>query len=91
VGGIDFKGLQIILKEGVGEAPPVALRYGVFFQTVLDFTIQAFAIFMFIKLLNAMRRKDDATHEAPKLTLQETLLTEIRDLLKGAGTRPGSH
>ncbi len=80
LGGVDFSKLAITLKAAVGDAPAVVLGYGKFVQSVVDFTIVAFAIFMVIKAMNSMKKKEEeAPAEPPK---QELLLTEIRDLLK---------
>ncbi len=80
LGGMDFSSLAIVLKEAVGEAPAVTLNYGKFIQTIVDFIIIAFAIFILIKGMNTLKRKEEeAPAEPPK---QEVLLTEIRDLLK---------
>ncbi|MGC7590902.1 large-conductance mechanosensitive channel protein MscL [Bisgaard Taxon 46] len=83
-GGVDFKDLSIVLKEAAGEVPAVTLNYGAFIQTVFDFTIIAFAIFLMIKGLNKLKREEPKPKEpeAPKLSNEEVLLTEIRDLLK---------
>ncbi|PKM12813.1 MAG: large conductance mechanosensitive channel protein MscL [Gammaproteobacteria bacterium HGW-Gammaproteobacteria-10] len=54
VGGVDFTKLGVTLKEAVGDVPAVTLNYGNFIQTVVDFTIIAFAIFMVIKLINKL-------------------------------------
>ena len=83
VGGVKFTGLQVTLKEAMGEAAAVTLNYGNFLQTVFDFTIVAFAIFMMIKALNRMKKAEEAAPAAPaKPTNEEVLLGEIRDLLK---------
>jgi len=83
IGGVDFKDLAIVLKPAEGEAAAVMLRYGKFVQNTFDFVIVAFAIFMMIQLMNRLRKKEpEATPEAPGLTADQTLLTEIRDLLK---------
>lgn len=83
IGGVDFSDLGIVLQDAVGDAPAVTLSYGLFIQTVLDFTIVAFAIFMVIKALNKLKRKEEAAPAAPPAPSQEELLlTEIRDLLK---------
>jgi large conductance mechanosensitive channel len=83
IGGVDFSDLAITLKEAVGDAPAVILRYGKFIQTVVDFLIIAFAIFMVIKAINSFKRKQEEAPEAPpEPTKEEVLLTEIRDLLK---------
>jgi large conductance mechanosensitive channel len=83
VGGVDFTDLAIILKKAVGETPAVTINYGMFIQVIIDFLIVAFAIFMVIKAMNAMKKKEEASPAAPPVpTKEEILLTEIRDLLK---------
>jgi large conductance mechanosensitive channel len=83
VGGVDFTNLAVVLKEATASAPAVVLSYGKFVQTVIDFTIIAFAIFIAIKAINTLKRKEEETPEAPpEPTKEEMLLTEIRDLLK---------
>ncbi len=83
VGGIDFSNLAFTIKEAVGDKPAVVIGYGKFIQTVVDFTIIAFAIFIAIKGINTLKRKEEAAPAAPPETpAQEVLLTEIRDLLK---------
>jgi len=80
LGGVDFSDLSIVLKEAVGKAPAVTLNYGKFIQTTINFIIIAFSIFVLIKGLNTLKRKQEETPaEPPK---QEALLAEIRDLLK---------
>jgi len=80
LGGVDFTNLAITLKAAAGDAPAVVLGYGKFIQSVVDFTIVAFAIFLVVKAMNSMKKKEEeAPAEPPK---QEILLTEIRDLLK---------
>ena len=63
MGGLDFSNLVITLKEAVGTAPAVVVRYGVFVNTVIDFIIVAFCIFMMIRMMNKMRRKEAAPAE----------------------------
>jgi len=83
VGGIDFSNLAFTIKEAVGDNPAVVISYGKFIQTVVDFTIVAFAIFIAIKGINTLKRKEEAAPAAPpEPPAQEVLLTEIRDLLK---------
>jgi len=79
IGGVDFSDLAITLKEAIGDAPAVVLAYGKFIQTVVDFVIIAFAIFMGVKVINRLRHAEKV--EAPP-TKEETLLAEIRDILK---------
>ena len=83
IGGVDFSDLAITLKEAAGEAEAVTLNYGAFIQTVLDFVIIAFAIFMVVKAMNNLKKKEEAAPPPPpEPSAEETLLTEIRDLLK---------
>ena len=83
IGGVDFSDLALTLKEAAGEAEAVTLNYGAFIQTVLDFVIIAFAIFMVVKAMNNLKKKEEAAPPPPpKPSAEETLLTEIRDLLK---------
>tara|TARA_R110000787_G_scaffold47118_2_gene114226 strand:+ start:4026 stop:4421 length:396 start_codon:yes stop_codon:yes gene_type:complete len=83
LGGVDFKDLAIVLKEAVGETPAVVIAYGQFIQTIVDFVIIAFVIFLVIKAMNSLKAKEEAAPEAPPApTKEEILLTEIRDLLK---------
>lgn len=83
MGGVDFSELAVVLKEASGEASAVTLNYGIFIQTVLDFLIVAFAIFMVIKAMNNMKKKEEeAPAEPPKPSAEVELLTEIRDSLK---------
>jgi large conductance mechanosensitive channel len=89
VGGVDFSHLAVTLKDAHGDAPAVVLKYGHFLQTVFDFIIVAWAIFLLVKLINRMRKPEKAP-EAPPPTLDQTLLTEIRDLLKGREGAPAS-
>ena len=83
LGGVDFTDLMITLKNAVGDTPAVVVKYGVFINTVIDFVIVAFAIFMVIKGMNSMKKKDEEAPPAPpKPSNEEQLLTEIRDVLK---------
>ena len=79
IGGVDFSDLVITLKAAEGTAPAVVISIGKFLQTVIDFTIIAFAIFMLVKVITKVKAKDVPV-AAP--TAQEVLLTEIRDLLR---------
>ncbi|MEN6454056.1 MAG: large-conductance mechanosensitive channel protein MscL [Prolixibacteraceae bacterium] len=87
IGGVDFTELSIILKQAAGETPAVSINYGVFIQMVIDFVIVAFAIFMAVKAMNSMKKKQEAAPAAPPVpSKEELLLTEIRDLLKNRNT-----
>lgn len=83
IGGVDFSNLVITLKAAEEGAEAVALRYGAFIQAVFDFVIVAFAVFVAVRALNSMRKKEAETPAAPPApSAQEQLLMEIRDLLK---------
>jgi len=83
LGGVDFSDLAITLKEAQGEAAAVTMGYGVFIQTVIDFLIIAFAIFLVVKAMNAVKKKEEEAPAAPpKPSKEEELLTEIRDALR---------
>ncbi|MBC2735437.1 MAG: large-conductance mechanosensitive channel protein MscL [Desulfobacteraceae bacterium] len=83
IGGINFSNLAFTIKEAAGDVPAVVLGYGKFIQTAVDFTIIAFAIFMVIKAINSLKRKEEEAPAAPpEPSKEEVLLTEIRDLLK---------
>ena len=83
MGGVDFSDLAIVLKAATGEAAAVTVNYGAFIQTVLDFAIIAFAIFMVVKAMNSMKKKEEAAPATPpKPSAEVELLTEIRDSLK---------
>ncbi|MFP7495148.1 large-conductance mechanosensitive channel protein MscL [Terribacillus saccharophilus] len=75
-GGHDFSGLQFTVGSAV-------VRYGAFIQTVINFFLIAAALFMVVKVMNGLKRKQPQTKEVvQKLTVEQELLTEIRDLLK---------
>lgn len=92
LGGVKFTDLKIVLKDAVLDptgavaTQAVSINYGNFLQTTVDFLIIAFAIFMMIKAMNSLKKKEDAAPvEAPAPpppTKEEVLLTEIRDILK---------
>jgi large conductance mechanosensitive channel len=86
LGGVDFTDLVVTLKDASGDVAAVTWNYGAFIQTVVDFAIVAFAIFMMVKAMNALKKKEEEKPAAPpKRSAEETLLTEIRDLLKNRG------
>lgn len=86
MGGLNFNDMGITLKEKVGETPAVVLKYGAFIQNVVDFLILAFCIFIMVKAINSMKRKQEEAPApaAPEPSNEEKLLGEIRDLLKKA-------
>lgn len=86
VGGVDFSKAAIMLKAGdpaaVPPIPDLVLAYGAFVQTIFDFVIVALAIFVAIKAMNKLKRKEEAAPAPAAPSNQEVLLGEIRDLLK---------
>ncbi|MCR8667313.1 large-conductance mechanosensitive channel protein MscL [Aestuariibaculum sp. M13] len=83
----DFKDLKWIITEGVANAEgvvegEVSVLWGAFLTNVIDFIIVAFVMFMLVKGVNKMKKKEEPAPEAPKGPSQEDLLAEIRDLLK---------
>ncbi len=95
IGGVDFSKLAIQLKPAIDAAPATAdkpaiaakaavtLNYGNFIQTLIDFTIIAFAIFLLVKGINALKKKEAEKPAAPPAPSPEVvLLTDIRDILK---------
>jgi large conductance mechanosensitive channel len=83
LGGVDFSDLVITLKSATDGAEAVTLRYGTFIQTVVDFLIIAFAIFLVVKAMNTViKKKDEAPPPPPAPSKEEQLLTEIRDALR---------
>lgn len=82
IGGVDFTDLKYVLKPAEGDVAEVAIQYGMFVQTVFDFVIVAFAIFMAIKAMNSLKKKaEENPTEAPKPAEDIILLREIRDAL----------
>jgi len=92
LGGVKFTDLKIILKDpimdaaGVVTTQAVSINYGNFIQVTVDFVIVAFAIFMMIKAMNSLKKKEEVapveSPAPPPPTKEETLLAEIRDILK---------
>ena len=83
VGGVDFSNLSLVIKEATETTAAIAINYGVFINAVIDFIIIAFAIFMVIKGMNSMKKKEEEKPASPqKPSIEVQLLTEIRDALK---------
>ncbi|PQA50142.1 large-conductance mechanosensitive channel protein MscL [Amnimonas aquatica] len=84
VGGVNFSDLAVTLKAAEGDAPAVLLAYGKFIQSIFDFVIIAFAVMMGVKAVNSLKRapEPEAPAAPPAPSAEETLLAEIRDLLK---------
>ncbi|WP_150303177.1 large-conductance mechanosensitive channel protein MscL [Pseudomonas saliphila] len=89
IGGVDFSDLAIVLREARGELEAVTIGYGAFVQSVVDFLIIAAAIFVAIRVMNSLKRKEE---EAPPASIvpskEEALLTDIRDLLQQQANKP---
>ena len=91
MGGVDFSQLEMVLqpelKDAAGEVTQekVAIRYGNFIQTIIDFLIIAFVIFMIVKTYNNLQKKEEEAPAPPPGPTAEELLTEIRDLLAKQG------
>jgi large conductance mechanosensitive channel len=83
LGGVDFTEILVTLKQAVGDTPAVTMNIGVFINTVIEFIIVAFAIFMVVKGMNALKKKEEEKPaEPPKPSEEVVLLTEIRNSLK---------
>jgi large conductance mechanosensitive channel len=83
IGGVDFTKLAIVLPSLQEGKEAVTVRYGAFLQTIFDFVIVAFAIFMAVKAINRLKRREEVAPSVPAPpSRQEVLLEEIRDLLK---------
>ncbi len=97
IGGVDFKDLKVVLKDAVPEqldeagnvvqkaVAEVTLNYGAFIQNVIDFIIIAFCVFMLVKFITNLNKKQEepaAPPAPPAPSAEEKLLAEIRDLLK---------
>ena len=81
-GGINFKNLKFIITPKHGDVAENAIAYGSFIQNVVNFLIIAFCIFLFVKLIEKFKKKEEVKIEAPKKADDIVLLEEIRDLLK---------
>lgn len=86
LGQVDFSDLKLVLKpaDAVAKTDEVAILYGAFVNTIIQFLIVAAAVFLMVKLVNSLRREEAAAPEAEAAapTQTELLLTEIRDSLK---------
>lgn len=85
MGGVDFSDKKLILVDAdtVNKVEEVAIRYGSFINSVIQFLIVSLCIFSVIKMMNTLKRKEEAAPAAPAAPgAEEVLLTEIRDLLK---------
>ncbi|MEW4922171.1 large conductance mechanosensitive channel protein MscL [Algibacter sp. 2305UL17-15] len=83
----DFKNMKYVIKEGIANAEGVvegdiSILWGAFLTNVIDFIIVAFVMFLVVKAVNNMKKKEEPAPEAPAGPTQEELLADIRDLLK---------
>jgi large conductance mechanosensitive channel len=88
LGKVDFSELKIVLQaaDPVKKTAEVAIQYGAFINTIIQFLIVAVVVFLMVKVLNAVRRREaEAPAAPPAPTPTEALLSEIRDLLKSRG------
>jgi len=83
IGGVNFADLAITLREAIADKPAVVLAYGKFLQACFDFAIVAFAVFLLVKGINHLKRKEAEKPSLPPApSKEEQLLAEIRDLLR---------
>ncbi|MDA3840592.1 MAG: large-conductance mechanosensitive channel protein MscL [Patescibacteria group bacterium] len=82
LGGVDFSNLAITLKKAAGDAEAVTLNYGMFINSVIDFVIIAFAIFIAVKQINKFKKKEEEKEKVVPTPEDIVLLREIRDSLK---------
>ena len=89
IGGVDFKDLKVVLsipeklQVGTLSSEPATINYGMFIQNVLDFFIVALCIFLFVRLIQSMKKKEEEKPAAPAPKPDDVvLLEEIRDLLR---------
>lgn len=85
LGGVNFTDLKYVITPASGDIPEAAIMYGAFIQSIVDFLIVAFSIFLFVKLINSMKKKEvveETTEEEVVAPTEVELLEEIRDLLK---------
>ncbi len=83
--GVDFKDLKLVIAQAdeVAKTPEVAISYGSFITVCIDFFLVALSVFMIVKFMSKLRKKEEAAPAAPPApTKDQELLTEIRDLLK---------
>lgn len=82
LGGVNFADLKYVITPATEDVAEAAFRYGAFIQSIVDFLLVAFSIFMFVKLIISMKKKELEAPSAPPAPAKEVvLLEEIRDLL----------
>ncbi|MBU3091790.1 large-conductance mechanosensitive channel protein MscL [Clostridium sp. CM028] len=82
MGGINFSSLQYDIPSSIAGGVALSIKYGLFIQSIIDFLIIAFSLFIFIKAIQSVKKKEIEKIIAPKISNEEVLLSEIRDLLQ---------
>lgn len=83
IGGVNFTNLKVIIRPTQGDIAELSIKYGQFIQSIIDFVIISFSIFIFIKILSSFQKKEEVVAEKQaEPSKEELLLTEIRDILK---------
>ncbi len=82
LGKINLTDFKLVIKQATETVPEVAIRYGVFLQSVLDFLIISLSVFLFVKLLSKAKKKEEEKPKVKEVAPDIVLLQEIRDLLK---------
>jgi len=85
IGGLDFSNLGVTLKQAEGASPAVMLSYGKFINTVIDFVIVAFCIFMLIRVMNRLQHKEETKPADPTTKSCPECLMEIPIKAKRCG------
>jgi len=84
LGGVNFSNIEHKIASRIPGGDPVLIKYGLFIQAIIDFLIIAFSLFMFIKIITSMKKKEskEVIVIVPVPSNEEVLLSEIRDLLR---------
>ncbi|GIM27671.1 large-conductance mechanosensitive channel [Clostridium polyendosporum] len=82
IGGLNFTELKVVIREGSNKIPELSIKYGQFLQSVIDFLIISFSIFIFIKFINRFKKKQKEKEKVITPSKETLLLTDIRELLK---------
>ncbi|NLJ89093.1 MAG: large-conductance mechanosensitive channel protein MscL [Epulopiscium sp.] len=82
LGQIDLSSLKIVIKAAEGDLGELSIKYGSFVQSIIDFLIIGISLFFITRIFLKLRKKEEDKAKEPKLSKEEELLTEIRDILK---------
>ena len=82
MGGINFSSLQYDIPSSIAGGVALSIKYGLFIQSIIDFLIITFSLFIFVKAIQSIKKKEIEKIVAPKISNEEVLLSEIRDLLQ---------